>query len=93
LTPFIDDRALPARIHFLINRAPISPVEAPAHSLPSPQPPLPARLHSFASFLLIDAHLFPPFALDRPPISALIACFCISALISCPLFSALIPRP
>jgi hypothetical protein len=42
-----------------------------------------ARLSAF-----IGAHLFPPFALDRPPISALIDRFCISALINCPRDSA-----
>jgi hypothetical protein len=32
----------------------------------------------------LDAHLVPPFALDRPQISALIDRFCISALIPRP---------
>jgi hypothetical protein len=75
LSAFIDAHHFPpfgldrAPISALINHAPISPAEAPAHSLPSLQPPLSARLHFFASVCLIDAHLFPPFALDRPPIS------------------------
>jgi hypothetical protein len=71
--PFDLDRALiTALITALINHAPISAALARAHFLPSPQPPLSAGLHFFAFVCLTDAPLFPPFAFDRPPISALI---------------------